>query len=333
MTHWMPLARTGPLRPEGALTLAGGWTWFDRCVALEPGRREVVAPGDVPPDVLERLVAPRPPVAGLSMDRPRLMGILNVTPDSFSDGGRHAGAAAEGAARLVADGADILDIGGESTRPGAVPVPPEEETARVLPVLRAGVGAPVSIDTRNAATARAALEAGAAIVNDVSALSWDPDMAGMVARSGAPVVLMHARGTPETMQDDPDYGDVTVEVLDALGARIAAAEAAGIARRRILVDPGIGFGKTLAHNLQLLRELAAFHAFGCPLVLGVSRKGTIGTVTGVRAAAERGPGSAAAALTGLARGAQIVRVHDVALHRQAVRAWAAVEAPGLLEER
>jgi dihydropteroate synthase len=251
------------------------------------------------------------------------MGILNVTPDSFSDGGDRFGLApALRAAREMAGVADILDIGGESTRPGAAPVPAVEEMARVLPVIRAirdaGIAAPISIDTRKASVAEAALEAGADMVNDVSALQYDPDMAPLLAERGVPVCLMHAQGDPQTMQDDPRYGDVLGEVFEMLAVQIAGARAAGIAAARIIADPGIGFGKTLEHNLAILQGLAAYHDLGVPLLLGASRKRFIGTIGGSPLAKDRMPGSIAVALHGVAQGAHILRVHDVKETRQAI---------------
>lgn len=328
MDHFRPIAMTDPARPAGALPLAGGWCWFDRAERLgRDGRREIVAADDLPGDLIDRLTAPRAPLAGLTLDRPRVMGIVNVTPDSFSDGGRFDGpaaAAAEGQA-MAAAGADLLDIGGESTRPGATEVPAAEERARVLPVIAALRGvAPISVDTRKAEVAGAALAAGASVVNDVSALGFDPALAPLVARSGAPVVLMHAQGTPATMQADPRYDDVLLDVYDALAARVAAAEAAGIDRARILVDPGIGFGKTQAHNLALLRGLSLFHGLGCAILLGVSRKRFIGTIGGAPEAQDRAPGTLALTLAGLAQGVQVHRVHDVREIVQGLRLWKAV---------
>jgi dihydropteroate synthase len=248
------------------------------------------------------------------------MGILNVTPDSFSDGGLALDI--EG----MAEDVDILDVGGESTRPGAIEVPEHEELARAIPVVRAAVatGRAVSIDTRKAGVARAALAAGASIVNDVSALRFDPAMAGVVAASGAPVVLMHAKGNPDTMQLDPRYEDVLLDVYDWLEARVRLAEVAGIARERIVIDPGIGFGKSVEHNLTLIRGLAMFHALGCPVMLGASRKGFIGRLTGVTQARDRLAGSIAVALAGLAAGVHILRVHDTNAMRHAVTMWTAV---------
>ena len=258
------------------------------------------------------------------------MGILNVTPDSFSDGGtlQDVDAAVARGRDLVAAGADILDIGGESTRPGAVSVAPDLEAARVLPVidglLAAGVDVPLSIDTRNASVARRALSAGARMFNDVSALTHDP--ASLDAAREAPMIcLMHALGDPQTMQDNPRYDDVLLDVYDFLEYRIACCEMAGIGRERIIVDPGIGFGKTLQHNLALLRGLSLFHGLGCPVMLGVSRKGTIGHLSAQPDAAKRAPGSIAAGLLGLEQGVQILRVHDVDETAQALRVWTALK--------
>ena len=249
------------------------------------------------------------------------MGILNVTPDSFSDGGRFL---TRDAARAQADAmarADILDIGGESTRPGAAYVSPEDEAARVVPVIEALAGRRLSIDTRKAAVAQAALDAGAALINDVSALTFDPAMARVVADSTAPVCLMHAQGTPDRMQDDPRYGDVVFDVYDALADRIAAARAADIALDRIVIDPGIGFGKTLEHNLALLRRIGLFHGLGVPVLLGASRKRFIGTLGDAPDAAARMPGTLAVTLAAVSQGIQMHRVHDVAEVAQGLALW------------
>lgn len=315
---------TDPARPKGALPLAGGLVWFDRVERIERGGPSAVVPlSDVPDATLDLLSRPRLALAGLTLDRPRLMAILNVTPDSFSDGGLFAApdAALAQARAMEAAGADLIDLGGESTRPGAAEVPAAEEIARTAPVIaaiRAGSRIPVSIDTRKAAVARAALAAGADMVNDVAALTFDPAMPALVAESGAPVVLMHHQGTPETMQDDPRYDDVLLDVYDWLAARVAAAEAAGIARDRIVVDPGIGFGKTLQHNVKLLRGLALYHGLGCALLVGASRKRFIGALTGAGAARDRMAGSVAVALHAAAQGAHILRVHDTIETRQAL---------------
>ena len=330
-----PLPLAGAPFPPEALPLAGGPLFFAQAAEHRPGHPPRILPvAELPPATRARLAAPRADLLGLSLDRPRIMGVLNVTPDSFSDGGRFLApaAAVARAFALLEAGADILDIGGESTRPGAEPVPVEEEIARVVPVietLRAdGIAAPISVDTRNAATARAAITAGADLLNDVSALEHDPLSLDLAAGTGTAVCLMHAKGDPRTMQDAPRYGDVLAEVLDYLAARIEACVAAGIPRARILVDPGIGFGKTAAHNLALIDGLAAFHDLGCAILLGVSRKRFIGALGGAPNPADRMPGSLAAALQGLRRGAQVLRVHDVAETRQAVALWSAIEGGG-----
>ena len=260
--------------------------------------------------------------------RPAVMGIVNVTPDSFSDGGAatDVAAAVALALRLHAEGAAILDVGGESTRPGAPPVPEDEEIRRVIPVVEAlsdALPLPISVDTSKARVARLALAAGAAIINDVTALA-DPALARVLAEAGAGVVLMHMAGDPRTMQLDPRYHDVTAEVAEFLARRVERAEAAGIPRSRIAVDPGIGFGKTLGHNLELLRNLGHFATLGCPVLIGVSRKGFLGTVTG-RPVGERAVASVAAALAATARGAAVVRAHDVGPTVDALKVWAAIE--------
>ena len=278
--------------------------------------------------VLERLSAPRAPVVGLAMDRPQIVGVINVTPDSFSDGGDcdSPGAAIAHGKALAAAGAGILDVGGESTRPGSEPVTGEQELTRVVPVVRelAAAGELVSIDSRRAAVMTAALDAGAKMLNDVSALGFDPGSLAVAAACDAPIVLMHALGDPKTMQVNPSYEHVALDVYDYLEARIAACVAAGIDRRRLIVDPGIGFGKTLEHNIEILHRLSLFHGLGCPLLVGVSRKSFIGRLTGVDAPKQRLPGSLAAGMNALCQGAQIIRVHDVAETVQAVAVWDAV---------
>ncbi|MEO0620244.1 MAG: dihydropteroate synthase [Pseudomonadota bacterium] len=267
--------------------------------------------------------------AGLTLDRPRLMGIVNATPDSFSDGGHHAtaDAAIDHALRLEDEGADILDIGGESTRPGAEPVAPDEEIRRVAPVierLAARASARLSVDTRNADVMSAALDAGAHIVNDVSALTHDPASLELVARRDVPVILMHAQGDPRTMQNDPQYDDVVADVAAYLAARREVCVNAGIARGHIALDPGIGFGKTMAHNLALISGVDAICGLGSAVLLGASRKGFIGHLSGVAEAHERVNGSVAAALAGVMRGVQLIRVHDVSATREALAVWQAI---------
>jgi dihydropteroate synthase len=261
----------------------------------------------------------------IRLDQPQVMGIVNATPDSFSDGGQFADAASAAAAGadMAVQGAAIVDVGGESTRPGAKPVWEGDEIERIAPVIRqlATGGAAVSADTRKADVMTAALDAGARMINDVSALTYDDGAAAVIASAGVPVVLMHHKGAPETMQDDPSYNDVLIEVYVWLEERIAAAEAAGIARDKILIDPGFGFGKNVAHNLELMNGLALFHSLGCPMVVGASRKRTIGALSSEAPADQRLGGSIAFALKAVEQGAQIVRVHDVFESVQALRIW------------
>ena len=263
----------------------------------------------------------------LSLDRPLVMGILNVTPDSFSDGGAHFApdSAVEYGAAMLAEGADIIDVGGESTRPGAEEVSLEEELSRVLGPVRAfgAQGVPVSIDTRHAHVAAACVEAGACIINDVSGFR-DPAMVAVAASGGAGVIVMHMQGEPRTMQEAPRYDDVAAEVADYLASQVGVLEAAGVARERIAIDPGIGFGKTTEHNLELLRRLPELAALGYPVVVGASRKRFIGELTGVGEPRERVAGSVAAAIRAVECGASVVRVHDVAETVQALRVAGAI---------
>ena len=321
--------------------LAGGMTFFAAVELLRVEGHRRVSAELLPVEGLDsrfddalaaqwsRLTGARPPLQlgdrTIRLDQPQVMGILNVTPDSFSDGGRFAdpAIAVEAGVRMSSEGAAILDVGGESTRPGAQQVWAQDEIQRIRPVVErlSASGAAVSIDTRKSEVMTAALQAGARLVNDVSALTFDPRSAEVVAAAGAPVILMHHFGPPETMQQDPRYDDVLVEIYLWLEERIAAAEAAGIDRSRILIDPGFGFGKTVAHNLELMNGLALFHSLGCPIVVGASRKRTIGALSNEAPADERLAGSIAFALKAVEQGAQIVRVHDVSETVQALRIW------------
>ena len=321
-----------------ALPLAGGPIAFAQAELIEgtPGNTKrrlftahaLAASGDADlAALLRRVTAPRPPFAGIALDRPVLMGIVNVTPDSFSDGGLYDSKepAIVHAAELANAGARIVDIGGESTRPGSDSVEEGEELLRVVPVIEglAGLRAVISVDTRKASVARAAASAGARILNDVSALTYDPKSLAVAAEMGFSLVLMHAQGAPKTMQDDPRYADVVLEVYDHLEARIEVAVAAGIDRSRMAADPGLGFGKTLAHNLALLSHTSLFHGLGVPLLIGASRKRFIQGVSGGKEPGSREPGSQAAGIAAAAQGAQILRVHDVAGSRQALAVWRA----------
>jgi dihydropteroate synthase len=259
---------------------------------------------------------------------PKVMGVVNVTPDSFSDGGRvqTADDAAGHARALESEGADLLDVGGESSRPGSDPVPLEEELRRVIPAVEAiaaTVEVPISVDTTKAEVARRAIAAGASIINDITGLSVASELARVVADSGAGVVIMHMAGTPRTMQIEPRYRDVVAEVYEYLARRAEAAEAAGIPRTRVALDPGIGFGKTLDHNLLLLRNLGRFASLGCAVLIGTSRKGLLGTITG-RPVDQRATASVVSSLAAALNGASVVRVHDVGPMVDAVKVWSSV---------
>src|SRR5690242_3355363 len=321
--------------------LAGGLNWFAAVELIGIDGRKRVSSELAPVERIESrfdddmaaqwkaLTMPRPPLQlgerTIRLDQPQVMGIVNATPDSFSDGGQFAdaAAAAEAGHDMAGQGAAIIDVGGESTRPGAKLVWEGDEIERIVPVIRqlAAGGVAVSADTRKSEVMTAALEAGARMINDVSALTYDGRSAGVIAGAGIPVVLMHHQGAPETMQDDPRYDDVVVEVYLWLEERIAAAEAAGIARDRILVDPGFGFGKRVSHNLEVMNGLALLHSLGVPLVVGASRKRTIGALSGEAPADKRLGGSIAFALKAVEQGVQIVRVHDVFETVQALRVW------------
>ncbi|QBY00928.1 dihydropteroate synthase [Rhodophyticola sp. CCM32] len=335
--YFRPIPLHDPAAVPGARVLADGWCRFTQVEVLSRDAVSRVVPVEaVPQDVLARLTAPRADICDVSLDAPRIMGILNLTPDSFSDGGRFNApdAALRRVQEMLETGADMLDIGGESTRPGAVEVPAGEEIARTVPVIAAlragGVTAPISIDTRKGVVAKAALAAGAGVVNDISGLHFDPGLAQVAADAGVPVILMHSEGVPETMQDDPRYDHVLLDVYDALEAAVTRAEAAGIPRHRIMVDPGIGFGKRDPHNLALLTRISLFHGLGCGVLLGVSRKGMIGRIADVDPPEARGAASAAVGLWALSQGIQMLRVHDIEVHRQMISLWSTASgaAPG-----
>ena len=321
--------------------LAGGMNWFSAVefIAWDGSRRtgtELVSVeqvegrlDDATAPQWKGLTASRSPLQmgerTIRLDQPQVMGIINATPDSFSDGGQFADAqaAAAAGADMTAEGAAIIDVGGESTRPGAKAVWDGDEIERIVPVVRqlAAGGAAVSIDTRKAAVMREAVGAGARLINDVSAMTYDTESAQTAVSLGTPVVLMHHQGSPETMQQDPRYDDVLIELYLWLEERIAAAEAAGVAREKILIDPGFGFGKNVGHNLELMNGLAMLHGLGCPIVVGASRKRTIGALSGEAPADRRLGGSIALMLKAVEQGAQIVRVHDVFESVQALKVW------------
>lgn len=336
------------LKPEGlgpkgsslSFSLAGGPLSFNAISLVLASRGRRIYEGVFPLTSLDHLktqlpknlrgtfdrqfsnfTSPRKPIGNLSFEKPVLMGILNLTPDSFSDGGDYLteGEAIARTRTLFEQGADIVDVGAESTRPGATLVPVDEELKRLKPVLDglADLPGPVSIDTRKAGVMDKALGAGALLINDVSALTFDENSMASV-KTAPGIVLMHARGVPEQMQENPEYDDVLLEIFDYLEARIEACEKAGITRERLMIDPGIGFGKNLSHNLALLKGLSLFQALGVPVMAGVSRKRFIGEITGVENPKDRLAGSISASLFALSQGAQIVRCHDVAEMRNSI---------------
>lgn len=339
------------------MRLAGGMLWFSAfdVIAVEGGQR--LAPRLVPvaglanfieslseaqaeasQAVIARIEAPRAPLVlgerTLRFDTPLVAGILNVTPDSFSDGGKHcdAQAAADAGFAMAAAGAALVDVGGESTRPGSADVWEGDEIGRVVPVVQqlAKSGVAISIDTRKAAVIEAALEAGAGLVNDVSGLRFDERSVEVVAKAGCPVVIMHHGGKAHELHAEPNYGDVLIEVYDWLSDRVAALTAAGVEREKIIVDPGIGFGKSLQHNLALFNGLSLFNGLGCPIMLGASRKRMIGALSNEAAADQRLGGSLALAMHGAAQGVQIVRVHDVQETVQALHVWRGLRDQALM---
>lgn len=344
--------------PAAVRRLAGGMVWFGLVQVIVRQGRQRRASVVVPVGEMERLIEALPPVhreraarqwqalraprpaldmghgKTLPFDRPTVMGILNVTPDSFSDGGKHTDAAiaADTAWAMREAGAAVIDIGAETTQPGAKAVWEGDEIERMRPVLERLANQPVpwSADTRKAAVMRFALEHGVGIINDVSALEYDPEAVRVVANSGVPVVLMHYQGDPQTMQVSPRYDDALLDVFDWLEARIDACVAAGIAREKIILDPGIGFGKTVRHNLEILNGLGLYHALGCPILLGVSRKRFIAALSREEPATERLPGSLAVAIQGAAQGVQMFRVHDVAETVQALKIWQGLQDIALM---
>jgi len=314
--------------------IGGGWAAFSVVEVVErrgngvqrnwQAYKDICASDDaVIADLLKRIEAPRASVAGLAMSEPQIMGIVNVTPDSFSDGGAflQSDVAVAHGKQLHAAGAGILDIGGESTRPGADYVSDEDEAKRVVPVFEGlkSLDVALSIDTRKPSVMKRAVEAGAGMINDVTALTFADDSEQTASDLAVPVCLMHAQGSPKTMQDNPQYDDVVLEVYDYLAARIRACVAAGISVDRLVVDPGIGFGKTVRHNLALIDEIAMFHGLGVPILLGASRKSFIGAIMNDNDAGKRLPGSLVAALCGVRAGVQFLRVHDVAETVQALQ--------------
>lgn len=326
--YYRPLLYPWAGHNNDSFRLAGGWCAFSQIEVLSRIEAPKIIPAkNAPEDIIKRLTKDRAPLSGVTLSYPRIMGIINITPDSFSDGGDDLAPkdALHSAHMMKKSGADFLDIGGESTRPGADFVPANEEVARILPVISAltkeNNTTPISVDTRKANVAAKALDAGAKIVNDVSALTFDKKMAHIVAKNRAPICLMHAQGSPKTMQHNPIYDNVLLNIYDYLENVIKDAQAAGIKRENIIIDPGIGFGKTVEHNCKLIKNIALFHGLGVPILLGGSRKSFIQHISPNLLPKERLAGSLATALYGISQGVHIVRVHDTYETSQALTMW------------
>ena len=329
-SYFRPIVRTGSPRSKNSIFLAETNYWVSEAEEIKFGKKtKLVSVNDVPDWWKKRWLKKRSDILGMNFGFPKLMGILNVTPDSFSDGGNHVelDAALNQAKFMEENGVDIIDIGGESTRPGALTVPISEEIRRIEPVIN-GISArskiPISVDTRKAGVASAAHKAGASMVNDVSGFTFDPDLLPLCSKYKLPVCVMHMKGSPESMQNNPKYENVLIEVFDFLENQIGKLVQAGISRDQIIADVGIGFGKNIEHNLTLIKNISLFHGLGVPLLLGVSRKSIISNIAKVDKPNDRVHGSISLAISALGQGVQIFRVHDVAETRQAFDLWVAV---------
>ena len=329
-SYFRPIVRTGSPRSQNSIFLAETNYWISEAEEMKLGEpTKLISINDVPDWWKKRWLKKRSDILGMEFGYPKLMGILNITPDSFSDGGRHIqlNAALNQAKFMEENGVDIIDVGGESTRPGAVIVPIAEEIRRIGQVIN-GISArskvPISVDTRKVDVASAARKAGASMVNDVSGFTFDPDLLPYCSKYKLPVCVMHMKGSPENMQNNPKYENVLIEVFDFLENQIGKLVQAGISRDQIIADVGIGFGKNIGHNLALIKNISLFHGLGVPLLLGVSRKSIISNVAKVEKPIDRVHGSISLALSALGQGVQVFRVHDVAETRQAFDLWVAV---------
>jgi len=329
-SYFRPIVRTGSPRSKNSIFLAETNYWVSEAEEIKFGKKtKLVSINDVPDWWKKRWLKKRSDILGMEFGYPKLMGILNVTPDSFSDGGNHVelDAALNQAKFMEENGVDIIDVGGESTRPGALTVPILEEIRRIEPVI-SGISArskiPISVDTRKAGVASAAHKAGASMVNDVSGFTFDSDLLPFCSKYKLPVCVMHMKGSPENMQNNPKYENILIEVFDFLENQIGKLVEAGISRDQIIADVGIGFGKNIEHNLTLIKNISLFHGLGVPLLLGVSRKSIISNVAKVEKPSDRVHGSISLALSALGQGVQVFRVHDVAETRQAFDLWVAV---------
>ena len=329
-SYFRPIVRTGSPRSQHSIFLAETNYWVSEAEEIKYGKEtKLVSINDVPDWWKKRWLKKRSDILGMEFGFPKLMGILNITPDSFSDGGNHVklDLALNQAKFMEENGVDIIDIGGESTRPGALTVPISEEIKRIEPVIT-GISArskiPISVDTRKSKVASAARKAGASMVNDVSGFTFDPNLLAYCSKYKLPVCVMHMKGSPENMQNNPKYENILIEVFDFLENQIGTLVQAGISRDQIIADVGIGFGKNIGHNLALIKNISLFHGLGVPLLLGVSRKSIISNVARVEKPSDRVHGSISLAISALGQGVQVFRVHDVAETRQAFDLWVAV---------
>ena len=328
--YFRPIINSDPSIPDNAQVMQGTRFWFTHAEKLARNTKpQIVLAKNIPNNILQNIINERVNVCGLSFDVPRVMGILNVTPDSFSDGGKYSSVerAEEHLKSMIFDGADIIDIGGESTRPGAVEVEISEEISRVIPIIEKiakEISVPISVDTRKSEVARLAVFNGAALVNDVSGLTFDRKMSDFCIKQNIPICIMHSQGLPKTMQDKPTYQDVCLDIYDFLSEQIEKLVKSGMQRKNIIIDPGVGFGKTLKHNVDLLRRISLFHGLGVPILIGVSRKKFIKTIAGLEENEDRVSGSVSAALFARSQGVQIFRVHDVKETVQAMKLWHSV---------
>ena len=329
-SYFRPIVRTGSPRSKNSIFLAETNYWVSEAEEIKFGKKtKLVSINDVPDWWKKRWLKKRSDILGMEFGFPKLMGILNVTPDSFSDGGNHVelDAALNQAKFMEENGVDIIDIGGESTRPGALTIPISEEIKRIEPII-SGISSrskiPISVDTRKADVASAARKAGASMVNDVSGFTFDPMLLPFCSKYKLPVCVMHMKGSPENMQNNPKYENILIEVFDFLENQIGTLVQAGISRDQIIADVGIGFGKNIGHNLALIKNISLFHGLGVPLLLGVSRKSIISNVAKVKKPSDRVHGSISLAISALGQGVQVFRVHDVAETKQAFDLWVAV---------
>jgi dihydropteroate synthase len=332
--YYRPIPRVDPWKNSQSFAIAAGGIWFDQVEVLGRGREPYVVPASaIPEERIHEIISSRGGLMGISIDKPILMGILNATPDSFSDGGvfETTDAALKQIKNMRVQGAQIIDVGGESTKPGAVAVSQELECKRIKSIFEEieekKPNVSFSIDTRKSGVADIALGLGAGMVNDVSAMGYDGEMSSVIVKYKAHICLMHSNGDPETMQIAPYYDNVLLDVYDSLSLRIVEAEKAGIPKSRIVIDPGIGFGKNIDHNLALLKRLSLFHSLGCKVLLGASRKKFIGLIGQEKIPSKRALGSVAVGLEALRQGVQVLRVHDIAEHHQAVALWSAMLFP------